>query len=256
MSYKPMKIAVLSLSGNVGKTTLALHCLAAHRPEAKYISVETLNNTEASSVESIKVEELKASQFREIYRELMVNDDVIVDVGASNVEQFMQELTKYRSAIGEIDLVVVPTVPADKQQKDTIATIEWLHSLGMAPNKIRVVFNMYTGADTIGQTYAHVIGYSGDDGKNKATWMPHVVVETNDVFEQVKATRRTIREVANDPTDWKAARVAAKEVKDYEALERAMEGQMAYDLAVTASANLEKAVEDLFAPFAGKGSKK
>ena len=247
---KPMKIGVLNLSGNVGKTTVAVHLLAAFRPNAKLISVESVNNSEASEVDSITVEELKASRFKEIYRELMMKDDLIVDVGASNVATFMDELTKYRSAIGEFDMILVPAVPADKQQKDTIATIEWLNKLGIDAEKIRVVFNMHDGVDTIGQTYAHIIGYAATDGKKKACWLPHVVVSSNDVFELVKGMRKTIRELANDPTDWKAMRNAAKASGDSNALEAAMDGQIAHDLSKAALANLEQAYEDLFAPFA------
>ncbi len=247
----PKKIAVLNLSGNVGKTTLAKNLLAANLPAAKVISVESVNNNDALQVDSIQVEELKASQFKQIYHSLMFEDDVILDVGASNVAQFMEELTKFRSAIGELDLIVIPTVPAEKQQKDTIATIEWLHKLGVPANRIRVVFNQYTGQDPVGATYAHVIGYSIDkDGQNKATWLPHPVVASNEVFEMITPLRRTVREVAEDKTDWHAKRAAAKAERNMEALEDAIEGQMAHDLAVSCLANLEQAFEDLMSPFA------
>lgn len=252
----PKKIAVLNLSGNVGKTTLATNLLAANLPAAKLISVESINNSDAAQVDSIQVEELKASQFKQIYQTLMFEDDVILDVGASNVGQFMEELTKYRSAVGELDMIVIPTVPFEKQQKDTIATIEWLHKLGVPASRIRVVFNHYNGQDTIGNTYAHVVGYSMDkDGENKATWLPHAVVSSNEVFEMITPQRRTVREVAQDPTDWNEKRKAAKAEKNFQALEDAIDGQMAHDLAVSGLANLEQAFEDLMSPYM-KTSKK
>ena len=52
---------------------------------AKIVSVESINASSASDVDTLNVEELSASRFREIFREIMFNDDVIVDVGASNV---------------------------------------------------------------------------------------------------------------------------------------------------------------------------
>lgn len=252
----PKKIAVLNLSGNVGKTTLTTNLLAPYMAEAKVISVESYNNNDALQVDSIQVEELKASQFKHIYHSLMFEDSVILDVGASNVSQFMEELTKYRSAIGELDLIVVPTVSDVKQQKDTVATIEWLHKLGVPASRIRVVFNQYNGEETIGNTYAHVIGYSLDrDGVNKATWAPHPVVSTNEVFDMINSQRRTVREVAEDKTDWSEKRAAAKAAKDMAALEDAIDGQMAHDLAVSGLANLEKAFEDLMAPFSKPAKK-
>lgn len=251
------KAAVLNLSGNVGKTTLAKNLLAAWMAGAKVISVESVNNNDALQVDSIEVEELKASQFKQIYHALMFEDQVILDVGASNVAQFMEELTKFRSAIGELDLIVIPTVPAEKQQKDTIATIEWLHKLGVAPQRIRVVFNQYTGTNTLAETYAHVLGYAmDDDGKNKACWLPQPVVESNEVYEMISTRRRTVREVAQDTTDWNEKRAAAKANKDMQGLEEAIDGQMAHDLAVTAMANLEKAFEDLLAPYTKAAAKK
>lgn len=252
----PKKIAVLNLSGNVGKTTLAKNLLASFLPSAKVISVESVNNSEALNVDSIQVEELKASQFKQIYHALMIEDEVILDVGASNVAQFMEELTKFRSAIGELDAIVIPTVPAEKQQKDTIATIEWLHKLGVKPNRIRVVFNQYTGQDTVGNTYAHVIGYSMDpDGKDKACWAPQPVVANNEVYEMITPLRRTVREVAEDTTDWKALREAARAEKNMEKMESAIDGQMAHDLAMSAMADLDTAFEDLMAPFAKPAKK-
>lgn len=247
---KPKKIAVLNLSGNVGKTTIATHLLASFLPGSKVISVESINNADALQVQGIEVEELNASQFKQIYHTLMYEDDVILDVGASNVAQFMEELTKYRSAIGELDLIVIPTVPAEKQQKDTIATIEWLAKLGVPASRIRVVFNQYTGQEVLGATYAHVIGYSRDkDGEKKATWLPQPVVASNEVYEMISDQRRTVREVALDQTNWGEKRSAAKQAKDMNALEDAIEGQMAHDLAVSGLANLEQAFEDLMMPF-------
>ncbi|MES3022799.1 MAG: StbB family protein [Pseudomonadota bacterium] len=244
-----MKICVLNLSGNVGKTTLTAHLLGAFRPLAKIISVESINNTDSTNIDSLDVEEFDAKRFRDIYREVMIADDLIVDVGASNVAVFMEELIKYRSAAGEFDLIVIPTVPADKQQKDTIATIEWLSKLGIDGKKIRVVFNQYSGAESIDRTYAHVMGYALEVGKNKAQWMPAPMVSANDVFELIKSTRLTMGELANDKTDWRASRIAAKAAGDMDALEAAMDGQIAHDLGGTAYLNLQQAYTDLFAPY-------
>lgn len=242
-----MKIAVINMSGNVGKTTLAANWLHASRPEAKYISVELYNASVASEIESTNAEEFSSSEFREIFRQLLLNDDVIVDVGASNVVGFMDELTRYKSAIGELDLVVVPTVPADKQQKDTIKTIEWLSRLGIPAEKIRVVFNMYDGGSAnlpVEHVYAQVAGYGMTEGKKKATYEPHIIIRESEIFDLVK--RKNIRELAEDNTDWKAKRSEAKAAGDVDALEQAIEAQADHDLAVAAQANLARATELLF----------
>jgi len=259
-----MKIFVINLSGNVGKTALAVHLLAAFRPEAKFISVESYNSSAADDVESLQVEELAASRFKEIYREIMLHDDVIVDVGSSNVGQFMTEITRFKSAVGEFDMVLVPTVPADKQQRDTIATIEWLHKLGIDGRKIRVVFNQYDSStlEPIEVTYAQVIGYSQTEGRGRAVYEPHAIVASLEIYDRIKSTGRTIKELAEDPTDWRAARKAAKEAGNIEQLENLMDAQMSHDLAVSALDNLAAVNGLLFpkstaaAPAKDKGAKK
>ena len=237
-----MKICVLNLSGNVGKSTLAVHLLAAFTPRAKIISVESINASNLNDVEAMDVEELSASRFKEIFREIMVNDEVIVDVGASNVGVFMTEMTRFKSAVGEFDLVLVPTVPADKQQRDTIATIDWLHKLGIEGHKVRVLFNQYAteALEPIELVYAQVTGYGASDGQGKAVFEPYAVMALNEVYEMAKASKKTIKDLAMDGTDWKAARGQAKQAGDLVALERAISGQMTHDLAVTAHENLSQ----------------
>ena len=243
-----MKICVLNLSGNVGKSTLAVHLLGAFAPGAKIVSVESINASSASDVDTLNVEELAASRFREIFREIMFNDEVIVDVGASNVGPFMDEMGRFKSSVGEFDMVLVPTVPADKQQRDTVTTIDWLSRLGVDPAKVRVIFNQYAshGLEPVKMAYALVAGYAATDGKDKAVFEPHAVIATNEVFELAKASRKTIAELAQDTTDWRAARAEAKRAGDLVALERAMSGQMTHDLAVTAQQNLEEVHALLF----------
>jgi len=243
-----MKTCVLNLSGNVGKSTLAVHLLAAFTPGARIVSVESINASAADEVEGLDVEELSASRFKEIFREIMMGEDVIVDVGASNVAAFMNEMKRFRSAVGEFDLVLVPTVPADKQQRDTIATIDWLHTLGLDGAKVRVLFNQYASdaGDPVEVVYAQVLGYAEADGRGKAVYEPHAVIDRNEAYELAKASGRTVRELAAGRTDWKAARLEAKRAGDMQALECAMAGQMAHDLAVTAQDNLARVHAMLF----------
>jgi MinD-like ATPase involved in chromosome partitioning or flagellar assembly len=243
-----MKICVLNLSGNVGKSTLAVHLLAAFTPGARILSVESVNASAANEVAGLDVEELSASRFKDIFREIMMADEVIVDVGASNVAAFMSEMQRFRSAVGEFDLVLVPTVPADKQQRDTIATIDWLHGLGLDGCRVRVIFNQYAtdAAEPVEIVYAQVLGYAATAGQGKAVFTPHAVIDRNEAYEMAKELGRTVRELAEGATDWKAARLEAKRAGDMQALECAMAGQMAHDLAVTAQDNLARVHAMLF----------
>jgi hypothetical protein len=48
---------------------------------------------------------------------------------------------KYRGSHEDFDYFVIPTVPALKQQQDTIATLAELNRLGVPAAKVKVVFN-------------------------------------------------------------------------------------------------------------------
>jgi coenzyme F420-reducing hydrogenase delta subunit len=236
-----MNIALINLSGNVGKSTLAVHLFAAMRPGAKIISVESVNASDTDTIQGIEVEEIEASSFREIFKELMMaKGDVILDVGASNVTRFMSEMKKFKSAVHEIDLIVVPVVPQEKQQRDTISTLEWLAERGFDPKKIRVVFNQFANDGVpLTSAYGQICGYL-ETTEKRAMYKPEAVIVSNDLFDRVKGTGKTIRELSEDKTDWRAKRTEAREAGDITGMEEAVDGQMNRDLAQTAQENLSE----------------
>ena len=234
-----MNIALINLSGNVGKSTLAVHLFAAMRPNAKIISVESVNASDADTIEGVEVAEIEASSFRDIFKELMMaTDDVILDVGASNVTRFMSEMKKFKSAVHEIDLIIVPVVPQEKQQRDTISTLEWLNERGFDPKKIRVIFNQFDNDGVpLTTAFGQIYGYLESTG-SKATYLPEAVIATNELYDRVKGTGKTIKELAEDPTDWRAKRAEARAAGDITGLEDVVDGQINHDLAQTAQENL------------------
>ena len=69
-------------------------------------------------------------------------ESAIIDVGASNVEEFLKLMQRYSSSHEEFDYFVIPVVKERKQQVDTMNTIRALAELGIPKNKIRLVFNI------------------------------------------------------------------------------------------------------------------
>jgi len=88
-----MRVALVNLGGNQGKTTLAVNLFAPRMPEAKILAVETINA--AGGDLGAAVEQLKGEQFARIYAELAAADDLILDVGASNIEDFLVGLSRF-----------------------------------------------------------------------------------------------------------------------------------------------------------------
>jgi hypothetical protein len=129
-----MKIAVINFSGNVGETTISRHLLLPRIPGAELIAIESINADEGHQGQS-----LRGRQFGELQEYMQTVDSLVVDIGASNVEDLLALMRKYRGSHEDFDYFVVPTVPALKQQQDTIATLTELARLGIPATRLRVV---------------------------------------------------------------------------------------------------------------------
>lgn len=102
------KLVVMNFSGNVGKSTVARHLLSPRVNNATLIAVESINSDGSQD------EAVRGRQFGELIEALAVLDDVVVDVGASNVEDFIGQMKQYRGSHEDFDFFVIPTVPKTK----------------------------------------------------------------------------------------------------------------------------------------------
>jgi hypothetical protein len=101
-----MKTAVINFSGNVGKSTVARHLLLPRVPGAELVTIESLNADES------KGQALRGRQFGELQEYPQTVFSVVVDIGASNVEELMGQMQRYRGSHEDFDAFVVPTVAA------------------------------------------------------------------------------------------------------------------------------------------------
>jgi dethiobiotin synthetase len=131
-----MKAVVINYSGNVGKTTVSRHLLSPRMNKAQVFTVESINS------DGTEDQIVRGKHFAEMLETLANLDDAVIDVGASNVEDCVGLMGKYRGSHEDFDYFIVPTVAKDKQQSDTISVIEALAELGVPAKKMRVVFNM------------------------------------------------------------------------------------------------------------------
>jgi len=136
-----MKIFILNSSGNVGKSTIAREVFASRMDNALIVEIETVNSSSAK-FSSINTKKYKADDdFSTIYMDLIENENVIVDVGASNLSTFWKEVSKFAGISTLFDLFIIPTRSNDKIQEDTFKTIRFLHSEGIDDSTIKVIFN-------------------------------------------------------------------------------------------------------------------
>jgi hypothetical protein len=191
-----MKLAVINFSGNVGKTTVARHLLATRMPGCQIVAVESINADDGQPVM------IRGRQFAQLQDFLQSADNVVVDIGASNVEELLRLMRRYRDSQEDFDGFVVPTVPARKQQQDTAATLSELAGIGIPPERLRVVFNQVDDDSPIDLTFETLLAYCASTGIAHPN--PAAVIAFNEVYALVRGTGQSLAELAADSTDYKA----------------------------------------------------
>ncbi|MBI2767987.1 MAG: hypothetical protein HYX47_00040 [Burkholderiales bacterium] len=201
-----MKIAVINFSGNVGKTTIARHLLAPRITDAEVISIESIN------ADVDQATPLRGSQFGELQEYLQTVDNVVVDIGASNVEDLLSLMRKYRGSHEDFDYFVIPTVPALKQQQDTIATLAELSRIGIPAARIRLVFNLVEDGTDISESFDALLSFIKEHPMTRASMRCRLGV--NEIYERVKGTSTDLAELAKDETDYKAQIAVAPDISE------------------------------------------
>jgi MinD-like ATPase involved in chromosome partitioning or flagellar assembly len=212
-----MRIAITNLGGNQGKTTLAINLFAPRMPDAKILAVETINA--AGQALGAEVEQLKGEQFARIYAELAAADDLILDVGASNIEEFLVGLARFEDGHDEIDLFVIPCTSDTKERTEAMKTADMLSALGVPVEKIQFVFNRVS--DAVEQSFGDVLNFCKKTGV--ATANPACAVPDSELFGLLAAKKMNIAQALTDNTDYKAQLKEASKADDQKAFRRAMD---------------------------------
>lgn len=229
-----MKVAVINFSGNVGKTTVAGHLLKPRMGDAQIFSVESLNVD--ASADGLEVEKMRGKKFGDLQEQLMTLDSAIIDVGASNVEEFLKMMQQYAGSHEEFDYFIVPVVKEKKQQADTVNTIRALSKIGIPKGKIRLLFNMVEVDESVEDEFAALFGLA--QAEKSFTLNPSAVIYSNEVFEKIKSVGKSLGEITNDSTDYRAQLREAKTDDEKEFCVRMVGIKR---LAVTANQNLDAA---------------
>ncbi len=234
-----MKVVVLNFSGNVGKTTVAAHLLAPRMSDAQVYSVESLNI--GADAAGIDAEKMKGKQFGELVDAIMPLDTAIVDVGASNVEDFLKLMQLYDSSHEEFDYFVIPAVKEKKVLGDTVNTIRALAALGVEKKKIRMIFNKVDVDDSVESDFAPLFGLAASE--KSFVIKPECTIYANEVYERLKSVGKSLGDVTKDETDYRAK---MKETADGDEKDFCIKMVALKRLAVTANKNLDDVYKNLF----------
>lgn len=229
---KPLRIAVLNYSGNVGKTIVASHLLKSQMPNARLFSIETINV--GADADGIDVEKLRGKAFGQLADELMVEDEAIIDVGASNIEEFLKMMQQYAGSHEDIDLFVVPVVKENKVQSDTVNTIRTLQKIGVPKEKIRLVFNKVDMTDDVEDEFVALFGLAATE--KSFVIDKQAVIYHNEIFERMKRQKTSLGQLNEDTTDY---RVKLRGATDEQEREHCVNMIAMKRLAISANANLD-----------------
>ena len=191
-----MNIIVINFSGNVGKSIVSQYLLAPRLNDATIISIESINTT------GHQEDNIKGKYFDEIMAAAVDSDNAILDVGASNVEEFINQMKDNVGSEEDFDYFIIPTINRAKQISDTISTINTLTTLGVEKNKIRVLFNMVGRDDNINKTFIELIDVCSD----VATINTQAVIYENNLFNRLMDEDKKVKiiDIVNDDTDFSA----------------------------------------------------
>lgn len=234
-----MKVAIMNFSGNVGKTTVAAHLLKPRMGDAPIYSIESINL--GADADGLEVEKMKGKKFGALVDELIKLDDAIIDVGASNVEDFLKFMQQYAGSHEEFDYFVIPVVKEKKVQSDTVNTIRALQKIGISKAKIRMVFNKVETDESVTDEFAALFGLA--ESEKSFMIRPEAVIYSNEVFDRLKAVGKSLGDITDDETDYRAK---LRDTKDEDEKERCVRMVALKRLAITANKNLDDAYKAIF----------
>lgn len=199
---KPKKVVVTNFCGNIGKSSIAKELLLPRLgvKSENVFSVESING--GIGDDGVEAQTLKAKLFNELVDAIMLADSAIVDVGASNVEEFFLKMELLEGSHEEFDYFLVPCTKGTHPEGETVKTVKALRALGVPYKKIKVVFNMVENIDDdISQMFPGVLALNQ---LKDAVVNTDAVIFYSDAFDRLKEMKLSVQGVLADDFDYRA----------------------------------------------------
>lgn len=221
-----MKIAVISFSGNVGKSTLAAQVLAPRMREAALLFVETLNSRPGGKRRSFD-----PADYADILISLEAQDDAIVDVGSACAHEFLRQAQRFDSLNSDFELFVVPATSDQKVLADTAATISALNRAGVTAERILCLPSRVSRPSDVPHNFEPILRMC-ETGTICCRLDSKLYFAENEVFGRLQDEDETVEEILGDPTDWGAKlRAANNETEKINAAARLITKRLAQGVA-------------------------
>lgn len=157
-------VAVVSITGKAGKSTTSNNMLTPRMPGAKLFRVETINvSGEAAghNGRDVEIEYVRGDDSKKLLEGLSRVDTAVVDVGTSNVENFLLMLQQ-EGAQSMFDYFVVPCEAVYEKVnefQEFCRTVNGLAKLGVGPERIKVVFTKLKPGKNVEEEAIRVFNY-------------------------------------------------------------------------------------------------
>lgn len=188
-----MKLLILGSSGNIGKSLICREVFFPRFESPLIIEVETVNKG-SKEMKHLNVFEFKSGDdFTTLYLKLMENENVIVDVGASNLGAFWEQMQSFAGIDSLFDYFIVPTVPNDKEMTDTAKTIKFLQVQGISDERIKVIFNRVRSSVKSDFAILLSLPFAFDESL--------AIKENTALYNDLGILRKTIKDIYNPNLD-------------------------------------------------------
>ena len=203
-----MKVVVLNNTGNVGKSFIAREVIYANLPEPKIILDFETYNLPNCVFKGVDSRQFNRKTFKEMLRTAAFTDNVVIDVGSSNITDFFEEMKKYCGELMDYDYFVVPTVLDDKQDSDTLKVLDLLAAFGLQ-EKTRIIFNRVSSIsqDILSSKVARKAG------ELKLFFCEKMRIEEHSTVNEITGARLTLAEILDDSMDYRAAALATEDTE-------------------------------------------
>lgn len=236
-----MKIVITSQLGRIGKSSIAGNVFLPFMPEGtKFFSIESVNDgAEQFGVDLVS---MRGGEIIEILTSVMTEEHALLDVGASNFEEFFLGLGEF-GGVSEFDRFVIPTVPGEREGKETMKTIATLQSFGVPAEAIHVIFNRVlmrnltdVGETMVKEQFSDLLDLAKRQKNCVAN--PRSYLRETSFFDHLTKTKQSLVAALSDETDYTSAlKAAAKDPVEHLRLRNAW---AAMRLAKTEAADFQR----------------
>jgi len=211
-----MKILIMHNSGNVGKSLITREVFYQNFEGENKMVLEIESRNASSSnfnMNVVRIDFDKPTALQDLTQYGIIYDDYILDVGSSEIKEFLAAIEKTKEILDEFDLIVVPTIKDQKIIPDTKKTMMVIRLLGFE-HKMQVLFNRVTNPSTIEEDFESLFVWAKKEkfALNPNLYLANYTESTNDLIRH----KLLSSELLQDKTDYRALAIQYHQEGDAE----------------------------------------